>query len=90
MCSGGNVCTLCDITNRYILSNSGCAQSTIQNCSVLQLTGGCAICSSGFYSNPTTGTCIQVPAASAVSNCLSYGTTQVCALCSQNFYIAEG
>ena len=38
MCSSSNVCTLCDITNNYILNGNTCVQSTVTNCSVLSMT----------------------------------------------------
>ena len=89
-CNAQNQCLLCDVTNNFRLSGTGCQLNQVTNCLLPTQSGLCTTCLNQFYLDTNTRLCMAVSAAKLVSNCILYNSAQDCALCGPNFYVSNG
>lgn len=86
-CTSENKCTLCDTTTFYKSDGDSCSVADQPNCSWINLSGECLICTDGYWLNTTTKKCVVVETAKKVQNCASYSSTQTCSQCEAHHVI---
>lgn len=86
--SSGTTCTICDSSNMYYLTSTGCVKSTLTNCALINQAGTCVTCSSGYYLSSATTGCVVVPTTNLVTNCATYSNSISCTSCNAGFFIS--
>lgn len=85
-----NVCTICDLSNGYKLSNGTCVSASLENCYLFNDSGSCLICNSGYNLDSTTQKCFKISTENVLTNCASYGSSTSCSYCSAGYALTNG
>jgi hypothetical protein len=87
-CNERDECLFCDFKNNYKIQGISCQAVTINNCSLIDISGNCLSCKEKFYLDKATNKCVEIKAG-GVANCIRYSGASECSACEAGFYVFE-
>ena len=86
-CAETGDCLVADTRNYYYIEGKTAVQSTDAKCVLLSNEGECLACTSGYYLDNNTSSCVAVPAGSLIDHCSTYNTANSCSACDNDYYL---
>lgn len=83
------ICLYCDTNLNYTTYQGTCAFMNFPNCDQYTIDGMCITCQTGYYVDPVTNNCLQVPQTSIDQNCKYYNQLLACSFCKKDYYLTD-
>lgn len=88
-CEGNNVCSICDASSLYVLSNGECVKQSLEFCLLSFNLFSCLKCYPGFYLE-LNGKCVKNPESiNEIPFCKEYDSFTRCKTCKQFYYLTD-
>ena len=88
-CEGNNICSVCDSSSLYVMTNGECVRQSLEFCLLSFNLFTCLKCYPGFYLE-LNGKCVKNPeGVNEIPFCKEYESFTRCKTCNQFYYLVE-